>query len=969
MRTLLFLAISVLAAQAAPLPGPLVMAGWVLEMKEAPRGPFQHLRWFCNDGTVLELQAYGCKDHGGGVQHGEWTEQVKTMRQSGYYIANIYAGMDPAAFLDDPRHPGMLKQMILEQFLIKADDGWIFRKARYYRGGLQAESEDRGAGALLHALAGEPGWRNQRFLVLREAVRLLPRNPGNAPISEMRQLSLAIADWDPGFTPLRAKLHVRPEPGDGAQVRNHAATKGLPGLKQSYERLAAIIDEIFRPRDAAPELIALSKSIRDPTLSQMLLEGGHQLLEERDPSLGFAIAGRLMAQLRNQIHDTREHENLLPLLDMGVTLEDGLFTMGNALVEMLPESSLGQRIEWLNACSDMIYGLGLISPRQWQALGNRFSSLLKTNPYLMDFQESLEYADRMPSWADRNLGFHFSETVAHLATIEPISRRFIHDRLHNSILAVYSRVLESLTKESARRWGIQNELFGRKFSVGITALNPGIARGVIRIPANNGDPAVFAPDAIVVLPATTQDLPLVAGIITAGHGNSLSHVQLLARNLGIPNITVARHLLPMLYEKNKKKVVLAASPGGVVQLVEDDAGWDNIFVETADSRPSRIRLNLKKLDLTTREFIPLAHLRATDSGRICGPKAANLGELKHHFPKTVTNGLVIPFGWFKALLDHPLEPGAPTTFDWIQHQHGLIRLFQDNPRQQASLTQDFLSRLHDWILTADPGEEFRNTLKAAMEETFGQDGTYGVFVRSDTNVEDLPGFSGAGLNLTRPNVVGFENILTAIRQVWASPFTLRAHGFRQALMETPEHVYPSVLLMKTVPVEKSGVMVTVDARTGRSGRLTIAVNEGVGGGVAGQTAEELLVHTESGQVELLAQATEPKKRIVLEKGGMAKAAASGTQAVLSEEEIRILTAFSRSIPDRFPMLRDDQDKAVPADIEFGFHGEKLALFQIRPFLESRQARQNLYLNSLDQKLNASRGIRVDLDHVPGKGVP
>jgi hypothetical protein len=969
MRTLLFLAISVLAAQAAPLPDPLVMAGWVLEMKAAPRGPFQHLRWFCNDGTVLELQAQACRDHGGGVQHGEWTDRVKTMRQGGYSIANIYAGMDPAAFLDDPHHPGILKQMILEQFLIKADDGWIYRKARYYRGVLQAEDEDRGAGELLRALASEPAWRNQRFLVLREAVRLLPRNPGNAPISEMRQLSLAIADRDPGFIPLRTKLHVRPEPDDGAQVRNHAATKGFAELTQAYERLAATIDEIFQPREAAPELIALSKQIKDPTLSQMLLEGGHQLLEESDPSLGFAIAGRLMALLRRQISDTREHESLLPLLDMGVTLEDGLFTMGNALVEMLPAASLGQRIDWLNACSDLIYGLGLISSRQWQALGNRFSSLLKANPYLIDFQEGLEYAARVPAWADRNLGFHFSETVAHLATIEPISRRFIHDRLHNSILAVYSRILESLTKESARRWGIQNELFGMKFSVGITALNPGIARGVIRIPENNGDPAIFTPDAIVVLPATTQDLPLVAGIITAGHGNSLSHVQLLARNLGIPNVTVARHLLPLLYEKNEKKVVLAASPGGVVQLVEDDVTWDNIFVETAKARPARIRLDLEKLDLATREFIPLEHLRSTDSGRICGPKAANLGELKHHFPEAVANGLVIPFGWFRALLDHPLEPGGPTTFDWIQHQHCLIRLFKNDPRQQARLTQVFLSRLHNWILTADPGEAFCNTLKAAMEKTFGRDGTYGVFVRSDTNVEDLPGFSGAGLNLTRPNVVGFENILAAISQVWASPFTLRAHSFRQAMMETPEHVYPSVLLMKTVPVEKSGVMVTVDPRTGRSGRLTIAVNEGVGGVVSGQTAEELLVHTESGQVEFLAQATEPQKRIVLEKGGMAKAAASGTPAVLSEEEIRILTAFSRSIPDRFPMLRDDQNNAVPADIEFGFHGKHLALFQIRPFLESRQARQNLYLNSLDQKLNASRGIRVDLDHVPDKGLP
>ena len=53
-------------------------------------------------------------------------------------------------------------------------------------------------------------------------------------------------------------------------------------------------------------------------------------------------------------------------------------------------------------------------------------------------------------------------------------------------------------------------------------------------------------------------------------------------------------------------------------------------------------------------------------------------------------------------------------------------------------------------------------------------------MRSDTNVEDLAGFTGAGLNLTLPNVVGFDNLVRAISQVWASPFTARAFAWRQS---------------------------------------------------------------------------------------------------------------------------------------------------------------------------------------------
>ena len=80
--------------------------------------------------------------------------------------------------------------------------------------------------------------------------------------------------------------------------------------------------------------------------------------------------------------------------------------------------------------------------------------------------------------------------------------------------------------------------------------------------------------------------------------------------------------------------------------------------------------------------------------------------------------------------------------------------------------------------------------------------------------------------------------MAAIARVWASPFSERAFRWRQAYMESPEHVYVSVLLLKSVPVEKSGVLVTADVDTGRPEWLTIAVSEGVGGAVAGQTAEE-----------------------------------------------------------------------------------------------------------------------------------
>jgi hypothetical protein len=161
-------------------------------------------------------------------------------------------------------------------------------------------------------------------------------------------------------------------------------------------------------------------------------------------------------------------------------------------------------------------------------------------------------------------------------------------------------------------------------------------------------------------------------------------------------------------------------------------------------------------------------------------------------------------------------------------------------------------------------------------------------------------------------------------------------------------------------------MVTVDVSSGKSGWLTIAVNEGVGGAVSGQTAEELRVHMASGRVRLMAQATEPRKRILLKTGGMTKIAAAGGETVLSDNDIELLMKFAESVPQRFPKLLGVDGQPVPADIEFGFYRNRLVLFQIRPFLDSIRAHQNLFLNRLDQALTKDHGRTVNLETIPGE---
>jgi len=173
-----------------------------------------------------------------------------------------------------------------------------------------------------------------------------------------------------------------------------------------------------------------------------------------------------------------------------------------------------------------------------------------------------------------------------------------------------------------------------------------------------------------------------------------------------------------------------------------------------------------------------------------------------------------------------------------------------------------------------------------MREVFGTVDGVGVFIRSDTNVEDLPGFTGAGLNLTLPNVVGLENIINGLKEVWASPYTRRAFAWRNAHMDGPEHVYPAVLLLKTVPSDVSGVMITADVDTGDREFLSVAVNEGVGGAVEGQAAESLRIDRRSGAILLLAVASAPTRHVPNPRGGIDELPASGRETLLGPAEIR-----------------------------------------------------------------------------------
>jgi len=950
----------------ADLPDDRELRSWIEAMKASDRGPFEQIRWFCKDGVILPPQPYGCADHGGGSQHGEWTDRVKQLRAGGYAVANIYADLDVAGFTADPDYPDTVNQMSIEQYLIASDNGWIYRKARYYRGALQDEGERDGARRLMRALAQDPAWPNRRYLPFRTAIRFLGRSEDAKSIAEARSLAASLADQDKGFGVLRNKIHVRPDYSDAAAVRRYMSQQEDPGLAAEFQRLADLIDTAYSNPSATKLLGGLAqRKGASANLAALCRRGATALTAGSTAGQRFATTAELLSGLRSAAADEPDAGVRLAIIGASLALENDHFVAATELREGLAGASRIRQLDWLETGITATYGVGLISARQRDALTSALDELRgRDRTGLGLYKGTLQYLALVPAWGSQWQRFHFGRAVDKFTAIEPRADVFLQDQLRASPLFFFSQVIDGLLQDANGLAGVRHEFFGESIGAGMRSLNPGMALGHLRSSAPpRGDS--YDPHGIYLLAATVSDLPPVAGILTAGEGNPLSHVQLLARNLGIPNVAVDESLIPGLREWDGREVALAVSLQGSVRLVDAAAVPRLVFENERSAADVVIHPDLKKLDLDSKGFVPLSSLRARDSGRNVGPKAAKLGELHHHFPEAVADGLAIPFGVFDELLSQPYGQTGESAFQWMVRQYRQMDMLPQGSEAHAGAVEDFRQKLQDWIENADPGDEFRTNLRAAMQNVFGKEGTYGVFVRSDTNVEDLPGFTGAGLNLTVPNVVGFDNVVKAISRVWASPFTQRAFAWRQSRMSRPEYVYPAVLLLRSVAVEKSGVLVTEDIEAGDPGWFSVAVNEGVGGAVDGQAAESLRVNLQSGQVRLLAQATASIRRALNPGGGVDKLPVSGADHVLNAAEIAELIHFVKELPQRFPAIVDADGNPAPADVEFGFLDNKLALFQVRPFLDSKQARANSYLRSLDKNMRPLDRVIVKLDSIPG----
>src|SRR5262249_24868123 len=124
---------------------------------------------------------------------------------------------------------------------------------------------------------------------------------------------------------------------------------------------------------------------------------------------------------------------------------------------------------------------------------------------------------------------------------------------------------------SATLSGVANQIPAVASPGAFRGVNPGAATGQFVVVPGSPEGLDLEPEKIYVLSYPPSDLQPVAGILTVSEGNAASHVQLLARNLGIPNAVLTDESLRELVPLTGTRVFYAVSPGGAVVLKRAEA--------------------------------------------------------------------------------------------------------------------------------------------------------------------------------------------------------------------------------------------------------------------------------------------------------------------------------------------------------------------------------------------------------------
>ena len=929
--------------------------------KNDVRGPYKDIRWFCADGSIRQPKDPCPENIGLGVQHARYKDEVEALAKTNHiFLGQILAYTKHDEFWDATNNHSRLKQYQLDKYLSTVDNGWVNQKGQFYRGAIQSEDEAAWGIDFYKWLLSNDKLIEQNYFLIRQSLKDIPHKGDDNLAQLIRSQSKVISDVFPKFMDLRVKIHGQPEVDDIQKVidfKSANASKLTPSINKQLEELASTMTTFYKPVD----IITLRKSVPLSKNSPIGTKIENYVTSNQNtPEVSQLVTetSQLLYDIRTSLLYEKTAKSRLQLLDLTVKLEDIIFK--NA-PEWEPKNvdELLDKICYLGLAST---GAGYIEISEWEQLSLTTSPDSKNTMTLEDLTAILENARRQVEWSSAMVKANYQKIVDEYNAFEPKSYGFIDDKIRGSIALHLGKSVSDLGDLIAQESSLTNKVMTIPNQSGFRGLNPGYAFGELVVIDGSPDEIEVSSDKIYVFQRPPADLKPIAGIATVSEGNMVSHVQLLARNLGIPNVALSDDNLKSLKAYNGQKVFFAVSnKGNVILKAENDmTDVEKALFSKTVRKEEKIEVPIENIRLDENNILNLRNVDASDSGKLCGPKAANLGQLKKMFPDKVVEGLVIPFGIFREHMNQPMAGQDVSYWEFLSAMFAEAESMREkniaeNEVEEYQLAQ--LATLRTAIKLMPLKLEFVSQLENDFKSIFGKEiGEIPVFLRSDTNMEDLKDFTGAGLNLTLFNVVDKNKILNGIKDVWASPYTERSFKWRQKYLLNPENVFPSILVIPTVDVDYSGVLITKGISNGKDDDLTIAFSRGAGGAVDGQSAETYLIKNNGG-FQFLAPAREQYYNSLPTTGGTGKKLASFETPILNIQNINEIRNLANTIRETLPK-ETNSDYQGAYDVELGFQNNKLWLFQIRPFVENKKALSSGYLESITPKIDKDKEISL-----------
>ncbi len=932
---------------------PAEIASYIQSYKKDPRGPFKDIRWFCPDGSTRAARD-PCPDKNG-VQHARYRDEIESLGKSNQiYLIQVLAGSDQATFWGANSGHSRIKQYQLTKFLSEADNGWILRRAKFYRGAIQEEDESNWGITFYNWLFQDAQAIRHQFFLVRQSAKDVPHAADDNVAQRIRAASKSIADTFPTFMDLRVKIHGQPDASDLNKTRSFYVrnkSKMIPYVTDLFDQLIADLEVKYRPLAVADFTKYKNRIPKDAPLRADLDRFLTSFPKETSAKRQSLLLADLLLALRHQMDDSISAKAQSACLDLSLKLEEAFIQASTAW----KPNSLQDRFKKVRCLIEAAAATGFLELWEWDVMSQTLEIDTNKEISLNQFRVFTRQAQASVEWGTGMVRATYGDVVKRFSEFEPLANGYLDDVVRSSVLLPLGLEVSALSGKYAEATGLSNEVMGIAGANRLRGLNPGYAMGELVVIDDQADDVDVSADKIYIFHHPPSDLKPIAGIATVTEGNLVSHVQLLARNLGIPNAVLGTEDLQDLKKFQGQKVFYAVSNTGSVilkpasEMTEEET---DLFAQKVRSE-EKIRVPIEAMDLSIQSVVDLRSMRASHSGIWCGPKAANLGELKHLFPDHVVEGIVLPFGLFRAHMDQPMYDGEESYWSFLM---GIFRRAEDmrmggaQDNQVEKVVLDELAVLR----TAIKSMPFLPGIKEEIQRQFlsvlgGQLGKVPVFVRSDTNMEDLKDFTGAGLNLTLFNVLDEDKIMQGIRDVWASPYSERSYRWRQRYLLDPENVYPSILIIPSVDAERSGVMITKGVTTGRDDQVTVAFSKGVGGAVDGQSAESWLIDNDS-IAHLLAPSREITYTAIPATGGTIKAQTDLSDRLLASRDLQALNQMAASMGERL-------NTTGPLDIELGIVDNKIWLFQVRPFVENKKAAASAYLLSISPEPDLSRMIR------------